>query len=223
MFPLNLAVYCSTMDLRSPISGVVPSLHGPVLVVLARSLRALSGREVSRLVGDAGSQRGVLDVLNRLTEHGIVEREERPPSALFRLNRDHLAAEPVLQLVGLRERLFWRIRTEEEGWDLKAEYLGVFGSAARGDGGTGSDIDVVVVRADEVPAVDGAWAKQLDDLEASIRRWSGNRAEVVEYGRVQLLELGRRRDPFVKAELLHDARDIVGPPLVALLSGVRRR
>ena len=210
------------MDLSAPIRCVVPTLDGPVLMVLARSLRPLSGREVARLVGPAGSQRGVLAVLTRLVKHGIVHREEHPPAALFRLNREHLAVDAILQLTSLRERLFEQLQQSVQSWALAPAYLGVYGSAACGDGNTSSDIDILVVRPDDVDADDPAWAAQLHELADQVAGWTGNPAETVEYAVQKLAQLRVSGDPFAQ-QLLGETRRILGEPLDTLLTAPTRR
>ena len=63
------------MDVARPYTAVCPSLDGEVLRVLSGTASALTGREVARLTGRS-SHSGVLSVLNRLTEHGLVTRIE---------------------------------------------------------------------------------------------------------------------------------------------------
>jgi Fe2+ or Zn2+ uptake regulation protein len=79
------------MDLRSPISTVVPSLEGPVLLVLARAEEGLSGRQIHKLAG-SGSVAGVRLVLQRLAATGLVHVDDLGNSLLYRLNRKHLVA-----------------------------------------------------------------------------------------------------------------------------------
>ena len=76
------------MDLSSPISSVIPSAHGPVLAVLARTSEPLSGRRVAALTDGKVGQRRANEVLGALADAGIVLREHRPPAKLYRLNRD---------------------------------------------------------------------------------------------------------------------------------------
>ncbi|HEY4810856.1 MAG TPA: nucleotidyltransferase domain-containing protein, partial [Solirubrobacteraceae bacterium] len=88
----------------------------------------------------------VLDVLHRLTEHGLVTRVELNRAFLFALNREHLAAPAVLALAGLRGALFNRIERELKTWQIAPVHVSLFGSTARGDGDTHSDIDLFIVR-----------------------------------------------------------------------------
>src|SRR6266508_1038245 len=64
------------VDVAHPIRAVVPTLDGPVLEVLARTTRPLTGREIHRLA-ETGSPNGVRLALTRLSGQGLVHAEER--------------------------------------------------------------------------------------------------------------------------------------------------
>jgi len=162
------------MDLSRPIASVVPSLDGDVLMVLAGTTRPLTGREVGRLVR-RGSWSGVRRVLHRLVDQGLVTAQEATPSMLYSLNRDHVDAPAVINLAGLRTEFFDRIRDQIEQWRIAPDSAAIFGSAARGDGSTGSDVDVFLVRPDAVDEDDSEWRKQVAELSAAISRWSWDR------------------------------------------------
>src|SRR4051812_39576518 len=127
------------MDLARPYAAIGPTLDPGVLTVLAGTTRPLTGREIARLLGRA-SHSGVGSILERLVVQGLVEREEAGRAFLFTLTREHLAAAVVELLADLREELLRRLREVVDSWGVKASHLSLFGSAARGDGGTGSDI-----------------------------------------------------------------------------------
>lgn len=133
------------MDVSRPISAVAPSLEGEVLQTLAGTTMAMTGRQVALLTGRK-SHSGVLDALHRLADQGLVDRAELNRALLFSLNREHLAAGPVLKLAGLRAELVARLRREIEGWEIAPIHASLFGSTARGDGDSRSDIDLFVVR-----------------------------------------------------------------------------
>src|SRR4051794_10747130 len=101
------------MDLSRPYTALCPSLDGDVLVTLAGTRRPLTGREVARLAGRR-SHVGVRDVLARLVEQGLVDRQEAGSALLYTLNREHLAAPAVAVLAGMRSDLVRRLRTEIE-------------------------------------------------------------------------------------------------------------
>ena len=150
-----------SVDVTSPISSVVPGVGGLVLAVLARTDRALTGRRLAELVAPSASQTGVNCALHVLAASGVVQRERAGPSYLYRLNRDHLAADAITALATMRERLVDRIGQRVASWEIPAEAVWLFGSAARGDGSTSSDVDLVVVRPADVDEDDETWARQL--------------------------------------------------------------
>ena len=190
------------MNLSNPASAVVPTLDSEVLAVLVGTTQPLTGREVHRLSGR--SVRGVQNVLNRMTSHGLVEAVEAGPARLYRLNRDHVAADAAIILSDLRGLLFERIRQRLRQWPVPPVAAAVFGSAARGDGGPDSDIDVLVVRPADVDEADPRWADAVDSLSRSILAWSGNHASILQATPVQLAAMLRRDEPLV-GELRHDA------------------
>jgi predicted nucleotidyltransferase len=203
------------MDVAHPHTAICPTLDSTVLSVLAGTSRPLTGREVARLAGRA-SHGGVRDVLNRLAEHGLVDRQEAGRAVLFTLNREHLAAPAVALLAGMRTELFKRTRDTVSAWTVSPLHVSMFGSTARGEGSTRSDIDLFVVRATGVDEDNFVWRAQLDDLAMQVERWTGNRAAIAE---VAADEIARLRDeqPPVVAELRSDAIVLSGPSIPALL------
>jgi len=204
------------MDLTRPYAALSPTLDPAVLVALIGTTRPLTGREVARLLGRA-SHSGVIAVLERLVEQGLVEREEAGRAFLFTLNREHLAAPAVALLANLREELLDRIREAVDAWRIKAHHLSLFGSAARGDGGTDSDIDLFVVRHTAIEAQEPVWREQLDLLAWKVERWTGNPARIVEVEQRDIARLRKQRPPVVD-QLLTNAISLTGPDVSTLLS-----
>lgn len=169
------------MDLANPINSIISSGHGPVLAVLARTERPMSGRQIAELTRGQVSKTRVNEILRQLTDVGIVNCERHPPAKLYTLNRDHVAAEAVVALASLREKLLARIRDAVSTWAPAPRVAWLFGSFARGGGGVESDIDILVIRADDVDENDPGWAEQIDSLSTAVRVWSGNRCIVMEY------------------------------------------
>lgn len=168
---------------------MTPTLDGPVLTVLVRAQQELTGLEVHRLCS-RGSVDGVRRVLHRLVEQGVVHARPAGGSVLFSLNRDHLAVPAITQLTGLRAELWRRLRELIGSWAQPPVHAGVFGSAARGDGDEASDIDLLVVRHDELGGEDPEWVAQLDNLRRQVRAWTGNDVQVIE---LSVKELRRSR------------------------------
>jgi predicted nucleotidyltransferase len=188
------------MDLANPMQSVIPSAHGAVLSALTRTGLPLSGRRIAELTRPRFSQRRVNDVLRQLADAGIVLRESRPPSNLYRLNHDHVAAEGISALTRMWASLVARIRDELEAWSVPPEAAWLFGSAARGDGTEHSDVDVFLVLPAglESEAVATLWERQTEGLAEKIKAWSGNRCELIEMGAAELSAAVERDDLLIR-------------------------
>lgn len=197
------------MDLSRPARTVVPALDAEVLLVLAGTTKPLTGRQVHRLAA-SGSQQGVGKVLLRLEEAGLVNATDAGTSRLHVLNRDHVAFDAVLALVDLRGKVFDRIRHAINAWTIQPLAASAFGSAARGDGDTASDIDLLFVRPCDVHEADPIWSQALFDLGQSTFTWSGNRASTLQATVEQVAEMIERQEPIV-ASLRRDELRLVGP------------
>jgi predicted nucleotidyltransferase len=197
------------MDLSKPFTAASPSLDISVLVALAGSATPRSGREIARRTGH--SKTGVQRVLDRLVEQGKVDRLEAGSALLYSLNRDHLLAPIVEQLAQIRVELVRRLRETVTHWEQPPVHASLFGSAARGEGDVHSDVDLLIVRPRQVDAESNQWRTQIDELAESIRRWTGNHADIIEISEDDLPHL-RRNPPPVIAQIREDAIDLAGEP-----------
>jgi predicted nucleotidyltransferase len=73
--------------------------------------------------------------------------------------------------------------------------VALFGSAARGEAGTESDLDILVVGPRDASADHTTWREQLDALEADAFAWTGNDTRVIEYGDGEVVR--RQGDPLL--------------------------
>jgi predicted transcriptional regulator len=186
------------VDLSFPYTVALSKTDGRVLSVLARTTRPLGGREVARLAGV--SQNGAWRALRRLVEQGVViEQPAGGRSLLYTLNRDHLAADAIVTLTRLRSILIERIKEDLAGWQVQPIHASIFGSAARGDGDSESDVDILVVRPKHVEEEDERWRSQIDSLAGAIHSWTGNHAGIAEISERDLPRLRRERPPVVKS------------------------
>ena len=167
------------MDLSHPFAVITPTVDGDVLAVLARADAAFTGREIHRMT-ESRSQSGVQHVLRRLVQQGIVHAESVGRATSYRLNRSHLAAASIEQIAGLRDEFLERLRSCLSEWAIAAEYVALFGSAARNQMRLDSDIDLLVIRPDAVDADNDEWRSQIDRLAAAITAWTGNDARILE-------------------------------------------
>jgi predicted nucleotidyltransferase len=173
------------VDVSNGLSVVTPTLDAWVLRAIVQTTRPLSGRQIARLV-EHGSLGGVQKALARLVEQGIVLADVHPSATFFTLNRDHLAARPVIELAELATTLVERLTGFIRSWDVQPQHAYLFGSAARQDGDTTSDIDILLVHTDDRQEPSMAWAQQVDDLAARIRQWTGNEAGILDISAVDL-------------------------------------
>lgn len=200
------------MDLKSPISTVVPSLDGPVLLVLAQAEEGLSGRQIHKLAG-SGSVAGVRLVLQRLAATGLVHVDDLGNSLLYRLNRKHLLAPIVDQLADLRSTLIDRLADEISAWRIPPVHAGVYGAIARGDGDLDSDVDLLLIRPDSHEFVDVLWEEQVGRLMQTVVDLTGNPAHVFELSRTELAGHLDTEDPILN-DWIRPSIQLTGVPLM---------
>jgi predicted nucleotidyltransferase len=155
--------------LHRPFQAVTPTLDGSVLQVLAGADARFSVSTVTTLIGDASSA-GIRKALNRLVSQGLVTRESDGVAHLYRLNREHLLASPVLEIARAREALRERVVDYVSEWPVPPRLLALFGSAARGEMHLDSDLDLLVVADDP----DDRWLDELSGLCGAMSAWTGN-------------------------------------------------
>jgi Nucleotidyltransferase domain len=178
------------MDLARPMSVVTPTLDGDVLAVLAGGRGKLTGRQIARMIG--ASQEGVRRSLQRLVRQGIALDERAGAALLFQLNRQHIAAPYIEGLAFLRLELIRRLREKINEWEISPVSAVLFGSVARGDATTDSDLDIAVIRPANTDADEPGWRDQIVDLEAHASALTGNDTRVLEYSQNELKTAGRR-------------------------------
>jgi DNA-binding transcriptional ArsR family regulator len=200
------------VDLTHPARAVVPSLDVDVLAVLVATTQPLTGRQIHRM-SSRGSWSGVRRVLERLERHGLVDVVQAGSANLYSLNRDHVAFTAVLALVDLRGRLFVRIQETLRAWLAPPVAAAVFGSAARGDGSYESDIDLFLVRPEDLGEQQDGWDDAVAELAMSVRRWSGNPASIIQATPTQVGAMLERQEP-IGLSLRQDAIPLIGPNIL---------
>ncbi len=197
------------MDLSRPYADVLTGARGRIVAALVQATTGVTVRELAARAG--ASPQGTLDVVSDLAESGIVDTDRVGRSVVVTLNHDHLAAPSLAELVSLRLRLVERLSAHLAGWPPILDAAWLFGSAARGDGGRDSDIDLLLVasRLD-----DPRWDDHTDELRRVVGRWTGNPAQLVEYDQDGFARLVGSDAPLV-VSLRADA--------IALTPAARRR
>lgn len=175
------------MQLNRPFLTVTPTLDGDVLAVLASADVTFTINQVQRVLTTASGE-GIRKVLMRLSAQGVVLHDRVGRTNTYRLNGEHLAAEPIRELAGLHSTFLDRVEKLLGTWAEPARYAAVFGSAVTGSMLPNSDVDLFLVR-DTPPGViegdddqrDDVWGEQVAELNRSVTAWTGNDSRVVEY------------------------------------------
>lgn len=204
------------MDFAAPIESVIPSAHGAVLAVLARAGKPLTGRAIATLTAGKVGQSRTNQVLSQLADAGIVTKDVQSFGYLYRLNHEHVAAPAIMVLASMRETLMERMANAVTQWDIPAVAVWMFGSAARGEASSSSDIDMVVVRPEQIGADDPQWLDQIDDFTIHVSSWSGNEVNLLEFSLREIHEWTDRAEPLMDS-LRAEALRVYGAGLDDLL------
>ena len=203
------------MNYRRSVEALIPGVQGRVLGVLARTETEMTIRTVASLA-DASPQQATV-VVTHLVDLGVVSRREAGSSSLVRLERENEAARVVLALARLQESTMDRLTDVARHVVPVPVSLIVFGSFARGEADTESDLDILAVRSSEVAADDNEWIDSLGRWEVDARKIVGNPVNmmVVAFDEVPAL-LRRRSGPW--QTIAREGIPLLGSPLSALAS-----
>jgi len=160
------------VDYIQPVETLIPGVQGRVLGALARTETEMTIRTVARLAGVSPQQASV--VIAELVSLGLAARREAGSSALVCLDRENEAARVVIALSRLRESVMGRLNELAHAISPPPESLIVFGSFARSETIATSDLDVLAIRAKDIPADDNDWIDALGAWERVARRIAGN-------------------------------------------------
>jgi predicted nucleotidyltransferase len=206
---------------REPLSYALGT-HGRVrtLRVLTLIREPITQREVARRA--RLQHRTVQLALDDLVHLGIVSRIQGGRDFLVSLDRGHRLAPPLAQLFRVEAEHFLELRSAlsrlvaDEQRQNGVLSLVLYGSAARAEDSTESDLDLLVV-AENAVAVESALTR-LEVGKEEVQQRFGVSLHSIGYTLAQARRIWRQKRP-----PLHDAqRDgipLVGPPLRQLLSG----
>ena len=169
------------MQLNKPLGTVTPTLDGDVLAVLASADATFTISQVHRILTTVSAE-GIRKVLNRLAIQGVVLHDQVGRTNTYRLNTEHLAAEPIMALARLNAEFLNRLEVHLYEWGETLRYAAVFGSAATGHMRLDSDIDLILVRSDSDHEASDLWEQRVTEVARRITAWTGNDGRIVEYG-----------------------------------------
>jgi len=119
----------------------------------------------------------------------------------------------------VRTMIIDRITEALSCWSPEPVHASLFGSFARGEATTTSDIDILVVIGPAGDADQDARATQIDQLAQDVLRWTGNRGHIVDPTPDILAAMIAGDDPLVvswRADHIH----LAGTRLLDLLRSV---
>ncbi len=207
--------YHVAMDFRRPVEAVIPGVQGRILAVLAETTAELNLRTIARLADVSPAQAS--RVLPELVMLGLVERREAPPSALFALVEDNVAARAVHALSRSRETVLEELGALARHMDPSPISAIVFGSLARGEADAASDLDVVLVRPAGLGEDDEPWVASADAWRDAVLRLTGNPVRMLEIAETEVARR-LRRPTALWADVIRDGVVVHGSSLDALRS-----
>jgi predicted nucleotidyltransferase len=157
-------------------------------------------------------------VIGRLVELGVVERRDVPPASLVRMAPDNVAAQAVQAILGLRQAALDRLTVLALDIRPAPTSLVVFGSFARCEADSTSDLDVLAVRPPGLPIDDDGWTDSLGLWADRATRVVGNSVNLVETTIEEIPALLRRKDPSVWRDAAREGVVLIGSPLTDLSS-----
>ncbi|BAV39950.1 hypothetical protein SHTP_0593 [Mycobacterium ulcerans subsp. shinshuense] len=197
---------CSNFSYKqgSALGAAEPAIRygdADVLGVLATSEVTFTITQIQRILTTASGE-GIRKVLTRLTTQGVVLNDQVGRTNTYRLNTEHLAAEPILALSRLTATFLDRLEAHLKGWGKTLKYAAVFGSAATGRMTLHSDIDLLLVRAsypehDSHPEEPEVREQRVAELVRSVTAWTGNDGRVVEYTEDELRAAAAAGEPLL--------------------------
>jgi predicted nucleotidyltransferase len=174
----------------------MPGARGAALAVLLRTGAPLTGRRIHALI-DGHSLGAVQQALRDLERIGVITTETIGRAGVHRINDGHEAITPLRSLASPIEMLTRVVR--DTASDVEAVIL--FGSVARGEAHTDSDIDLVVIAPQ-------TWDGRAD-LQQQVHERLGNDCDVLHLTREDFARAPKVREPVV-AEILRDGLALVG-------------
>ena len=198
------------MRVHAPLDDIIGG-KTTVRVLRALSLfpdKEFTGRELATVAGGAPSK--VIDELARLRILGLVSRKTFGRTHAWRVNKEHVIFRMFAPIFESEHKLSEQLQKEiHHGTrDPRIARVILFGSFARGDENSQSDIDLLVLtkRASDIEHV----RTFLDSLAIQLRNQFGLRLSPIIHAEKELPAL--RRKPFL-ARVAEDGRVIRGEPL----------
>lgn len=195
--------------LPHPLSGLFADSRARVLDVLLASAGPLSGREIATRAGIAPTTAG--DALESLYEAGFVQVRPSGRSHLWSITEEHAL---------VRMLRAWTADVDAEARRIVEETLGevpaalvVFGSTARADDTTDSDVDLLLIAADVTRR--RRYRERSASIARRLRLLLGRPVDVVV---LDAEDLRNRVGSSFVSNVVSDGRLLAGSPVAELIA-----
>ena len=194
------------MDLSRPATVVFGEDRTRVLHRLSVLAEGTSGRRIHELSG-VRSLRTTQRILHEFVAAGLVDVRQIGASNEYVLNRHHVLWGPIEELLATPSRLEAAMAMIlSETLQDRGGTAALYGSFARGEAGTDSDVDILVIWDDDEHD-ERAATELLDTASRRIEQLTGNHAQLFPLSRKELARLIDRDDPFIDS-LRREARQL---------------
>lgn len=204
------------MRLASPAAALLGENDTRLLLELYRRAEPLSGRQIAANAGVplTTAQR----TLGRYADAGIVKAVPVAHATLYELNRSHVLAAAIFELLAAPAKVSESIGEIVHRRAGNAVTTALFGSAARGEDTSKSDLDILLVTPDDFPACEVEELRQ--EIETRVESLLGRQAQVLDFDRNQFTHMVETHDPLIDS-LERDADTIVGVDVRELIKAAR--
>ena len=189
--------------------------HVAVLRALLDTAQGFTGNEVARVSGMDPT--AALKALTRLEELGVIRRQRGGRDHLFTLNRGHyLVKRAIIPLYTVEQRYFEEIKsTIAGGVDRYPLSVILFGSVARGEETSQSDLDICLIMKNKTQT--GKLQTLLDVMSTSLYNKYGVRIAAIFFTLDEFKKKTSQKNPLI-LQILHQGKVITGKNPKVLLN-----
>jgi len=184
------------VNFSAPADVVLSDTKEQILRALQTAKTPLSIRQLARVTNISHVR--AQEIVNHFADRGLILIDQVGRSHLCTLNRTHITASPIIELLNLDTIIVQVIKTEITKWRIKPVSATLFGSAARGGGSSKSDIDIFTIRPEKADTESKDWASQLFESGEKIRLATGNDVSWFDLNLRELAQAKRSREPLLQ-------------------------